>query len=62
MNNLIASIESHLTFRDRETGAILAIEAQNGHLERYDCQPTNNTRSNQLFGADRPLVSASPTD
>jgi hypothetical protein len=56
MENLIAVLESHLTFKDKATGKIVAIEVQNGHLERYDCQPTNNTRSNALFGADTPLA------
>lgn len=55
----IASLENHLTFRDPETHKILAIEVQNGVLERYDCEPTNNTRSNRLFGADVSDISKS---
>jgi hypothetical protein len=54
MDNLIAVLESHLTFKDKTTGKIVAIEHQNGTLERYMCTPTNNTHSNQLFGADKP--------
>lgn len=54
MDNLVAVLESHLTFKDKTTGKIVAIEHQNGVLERYSCTPTNNTMSNQLFGADKP--------
>jgi hypothetical protein len=50
MENLTASLENHLTFRDKATGKVLAIEVQNGHLERYTCELTNNTQSNELFG------------
>jgi hypothetical protein len=57
MENLIAVLENHLTFKDKATGEIRAIEVQNGHLARYDCSPTNNTCSNRLFGADKPPVS-----
>lgn len=51
--NLTASLENLLVFRDKETNKILAVEVQNGHLERYSCEPTNNARSEKLFGADR---------
>jgi hypothetical protein len=54
MENLTAALENILVFRDKETNQILAVETQNGHLERYDCLPTNHQRTNQLFGADRP--------
>jgi hypothetical protein len=50
MDRLVATLENHLTFRDKASGKILAIENQNGHLERYTCEPTNNTQSNELFG------------
>lgn len=53
MDHLTASLENHLTFRDKSTGKILAIEVINGHVERYDCEPTNNTRSAELFGVDK---------
>lgn len=53
MENLIASLENLLVFRDKTTGKILAVEHQNGTLERYSCTPTNNTKSQELFGADR---------
>ena len=52
MENLIAALENHLTFRDKTSGKILAIEVQNGHLERYSCEPTTNAKSQELFGAD----------
>lgn len=52
MDKLVASLENHLTFRDKESGKILAIEVQNGHLERYDCEPTNNTKTNELFNVN----------
>ena len=51
MDKIIATLENHLTFRDKDTGKILAIEVQNGHLERYDCSPMTNAQSQELFGA-----------
>jgi hypothetical protein len=57
MEHIIAMLENHLTFRDKETGKILAIEHQNGVLERYSCEPTTNARSLELFGADRAKLS-----
>ena len=54
MEKLVASLENHLTFRDKASGKILAIENQNGHLERYTCELTNNTQSNELFGVGSP--------
>jgi hypothetical protein len=56
MKNIVTSLENHLTFRDATTNKILAIEVQNGHLERYDCELTNNTRSNALFGVGTPWI------
>lgn len=53
---LIVTLENHLTFRDKETNQIRAIEVQNGHLERYDTELTNNARSQKLFGADRAAI------
>ena len=53
MDRLIVTLENHLTFKDKETGKILAIELINGHVERYDRTPTNNAKSQELFGADR---------
>ena len=53
IEKLVVVLENHLTFKDKETGKILAIELINGHVERYDCEPTNNTRSQELFGADK---------
>ena len=53
MDKLVCTLENHLTFRDKESGKILAIEVINGHIERYDCTPTNNARSQELFGADK---------
>ncbi len=50
MDNITATLENHLTFRDKASGKILAIEVQTRPLERYDCELTNNTRSNKLFG------------
>ncbi len=58
IDNLIAVLENHLTFKDRETGKILAIETQNGHLERYACEPSTNAHSNELFGASLPTRTA----
>ncbi len=54
MDNLTASLENLLVFRDKKTNKIVAVEHQNGHLERYDCEPTNNTRTQKLFGAGHP--------
>lgn len=51
MENLIAVLENHLTFKDKTTGQILAIENINGHVERYDCSPTTNSKSQELFAA-----------
>lgn len=53
MDKLVCVLENHLTFKDRETGKIVAIELINGHVERYDCTPTNNAKSQELFGADK---------
>lgn len=53
MDKLICVLENHLTFKDKETGKIVAIELINGHVERYDCTPTNNAKSQELFGADK---------
>lgn len=53
MENLVCTLENHLTFKNKDTGKILAIELINGHVERYDCTPTNNAKSQELFGADR---------
>jgi hypothetical protein len=53
MENLVCTLENHLTFRDKTTGKILAIEQQNGHIERYDCTPATNTSSNELFGVNK---------
>jgi len=52
MNKLEVVLMNVLAFRDSETKQIRAIEIQNGHLERYDCELTNNTRTAQLFGVD----------
>lgn len=56
MDKLVISLENHLTFRDKATGKIVAIEHQNGELERYDCEITNHTRTYRLFGVDKPLA------
>ena len=54
MDKLTASLENLLVFRDRETHKILAVECQNGVLERYTCEPSTNASSNELFGAGMP--------
>ena len=56
MQNLTASLENLLVFRNKDTGKIVAVEQQNGHIERYDCKPATNASSNELFGAGMPGV------
>jgi uncharacterized protein YecT (DUF1311 family) len=50
MENLQVAQESFLTFRDKTTGKIMAIEDQNGSLHRYECIEMNNGGSQELFG------------
>lgn len=59
MDKLTVTLESHLTFRDKTTGKILAIEDQNGHLERYSCEPSTNSFSKELFGLN---ISGNPAN
>lgn len=40
-----ATLENLIVFRG-EDGKI------NGHIERYTCEPANNTKTQELFGID----------
>ena len=52
MENLEVVMMNLLVFRDKGSHQIRAVEVQNGKLERYDCEPTNNTRTAKLFNVD----------
>ena len=54
MDNLIASLEVLLVFRDKESQEIKMVEAQNGHIERVICSPCDIGKRNQMFGVDLP--------
>ena len=54
MENLIPSLENLLVFRDKESGEVKMMEAQNGHIERYVCEPCNIGKRNEIFGVDLP--------
>lgn len=57
MPDIVPSLENLLVFRDKASNKILCVEAQNGHIERYFCEPSNNTLTNELFGVDKPIKS-----
>lgn len=43
--------ETFLTIRrDRE---LVGIELQNGHIERYACEPMSRAKSLEIYGADK---------
>jgi hypothetical protein len=38
----------------RQDGKLIAIELQNGHIERYTTEQATRANSMQIFGADKP--------
>ena len=55
MDNITISLENVRVFRDKQSNEIVSIETENGHIDRYMCERSNNGRSNQLFGCDLPV-------
>lgn len=46
----------------RQDGKLIAVEIQNGHIERYACEEATRARSMAIFGADKPNTSRVVTD
>ncbi len=52
IDDLQKSADTVRIFRDKENGKIVAIETQNGHIERYACKEMTNAQSNAFYGLD----------
>lgn len=48
------SFQQETVMTIRQDGKLIAIELQNGHIERYTTEETSRAKSLAIFGADKP--------